>query len=316
LATGAGEVSKPINFRTRKPQCANACGFFNAAQAATRRAGAGAVRRWHDGDYVDRTRHDRARLRSFLGMALATTQYFRMNPIFQAYMVLTSRLKPALTYAPKQFFVPKLLAPCMSEPSAEYILAHADRLIIVAARCAFSFGSADGLNDLLLMQDDPHGDWRQPVAVLHRDGLMMAALRVSILLDRNDQMLSFQAVNRLLKDPVVVGALLLALEARRGPDIYQPSRIALIEEWHKIYSEIDWKVHGRLVHLRNRGIAHLTPEEMTKSVTMEEIRTLVGIVSRLTATLQQLCQTETGFRTDISDEYRTMARKAMRRTKP
>jgi hypothetical protein len=200
----------------------------------------------------------------------------------------------------------------MSEPSAEYILAHADRLITVAARCAFSFGSADGLNDLLLMQDDPHGDWRQPVAVLHRDGLMMAALRVSILLDRDDQMLSFQAVNRLLKDPDIVAALLQALEARRGPDIYEPSRIALIGEWRKIYSEIDWKVHGRLVHLRNRGIAHLTPEEMTKSVTMAEIRTLVGIVSRLTATLQQLCQTETAFRTDISDEYRTMARRAMR----
>jgi hypothetical protein len=204
----------------------------------------------------------------------------------------------------------------MFDPGAEYILAHADRLITVAARCAFSFGSADGLNDLLLMQDDPHGDWRQPVAVLHRDGLMMAALRVSILLDRDDQTLSFQAVNRLLKDPNVVAALLLALEGRRGTDVFQPSRAALIEEWHKIYSEIDWKVHGRLAHLRNRGIAHLAPEEMTKSVTMAEIRTLVGVVSRLTATLQHLCQTETAFRIDILDEYRKLARETMRRTKP
>jgi hypothetical protein len=204
----------------------------------------------------------------------------------------------------------------MSDPGAEYILAHAHRLITVAARCAFSFGSADGLNDLLLVQDDPHGDWRQPVAVLHRDGLMMAVLRVSILLDRDDQMLSFQSVNRLLKDPDVVAALLLALEGRRGPDVFQPSRTALIEEWRKIYSEIDWKVHGRLVHLRNLGIAHLTPEEMTKSVTMDETRALVGIVSRLMVTLQRLCQTETAFRIDISDEYRKMARKTMVRTKP
>jgi hypothetical protein len=83
-------------------------------------------------------------------------------------------------------------------PSAEYIVAHADRLITVATRCVFSFGSADGLNDLLLTPDDPHGDWRQPVSVLHRDALMMAALRVSILLDRDDQMLSFQAIHRLL----------------------------------------------------------------------------------------------------------------------
>jgi hypothetical protein len=51
-------------------------------------------------------------------------------------------------------------------------------------------------------------------------------------------------------------------------------------------------VHGRLVHLRNRGIAHLTPEEMKKSVTMSELRTLVEIVSRLTAILQHLCQSQ------------------------
>jgi hypothetical protein len=204
----------------------------------------------------------------------------------------------------------------MFDPGAEYILAHADRLITVAARCAFSFGSADGLNDLLLRQNDPYGEWRQPLAVLHRDGLMMAVLRVSILLDRDDQMLSFQAVNRLLKDPGVVAALLLALEDRRGPDVFQPSRTALVEEWRKIYSEIEWKVHGRLVHLRNRGIAHLTPEEMTKSVTIAEIRTLVGIVSRLTVTLQHLCQTETAFRIDILDEYRKLARETMRRSEP
>jgi hypothetical protein len=129
-------------------------------------------------------------------------------------------------------------------------------------------------------------------------------------------MLSFQAVNRLLKDPDVVAALLLALESRRGPDVFEPSRTALIEEWCEIYGKIDWNVHGRLVHLRNRGIAHLTPEEMTKSVTMAEIRTLVEIVSRLTATLQHLCQTETAFRIDLSDEYRKMARKTMLRTKP
>jgi hypothetical protein len=55
---------------------------------------------------------------------------------------------------------------------------------------------------------------------------------------------------------------------------------------------------------------------LTKSVTMAEIRTLVGIVSRLTATLQHLCQTETAFRTDISDEYRKLARETMMRARP
>ncbi|WP_210253921.1 hypothetical protein [Bradyrhizobium sp. S69] len=204
----------------------------------------------------------------------------------------------------------------MSESGAEYILAHAHRLVTVATRCAFSFGSADGLNDLLLMQDDPQGEWRQPVAVLHRDAVMMAVLQVSSLLDRNDRMLSLQAVHRFLKDASVVAALLQTLEDRRGPDIFEPSRTELIEEFRKIYGKIDWKIHGRLKHLRNRGIAHLTVEEMMKSVTFAELRTFVGIVSGLTATLQHLCQTDTAFRIDISDEYRRMARETMRRANP
>jgi hypothetical protein len=201
----------------------------------------------------------------------------------------------------------------MSDPGADFILAHADRIITVATRCVFSFGSADGLNDLLLTPDDPHGDWRQPMSVLHRDALMMAALRVSILLDRDDQMVSFQAIHRLLKDPDVVSALFQSLEDRDGPDVLEPSRTELIEEFRQIYGEIDWKVHGRLVHLRNLGIAHLTPEEMTKSISFSELRTLVEFVSRLTATLQHLCQTQTAFSIDFLDEYRELSRMAMKR---
>jgi hypothetical protein len=199
------------------------------------------------------------------------------------------------------------LAP--ANPDAEFILNNAERLITVAIRCVFSFGSADGLNDLLLIPDDPQGDWRQPIAVLHRDAVMMAVVRVSILLDRDD--VSFQAIHRLLKDPNVVAGLLQVLEDRHGSDILPPSRTELIEEFRQTYGEIDWKVHGRLVHLRNLGIAHLTPEEMTKSVTFAELRTMVEIIGRLTANLQHLCQTQTAFRPDILNEYRELARKTM-----
>src|SRR5258708_17568221 len=135
------------------------------------------------------------------------------------------------------------------QSDAGFILANADRLITVASRCVFSFGAGDGLNDLLLLPGDPHGEWRQPIAVLHRDALMMAALRVSILLDRDDQMVSFQAVHRLFQDPSVVAALLQALEDGHGQDVLLPSRTDLIEEFRQIYGEIDWKMHGRLVHL-------------------------------------------------------------------
>jgi len=202
------------------------------------------------------------------------------------------------------------------QSDAGFILANADRLITVASRCVFSFGSGNGLNDLLLLPDDPHGEWRQPVAVLHRDAIMMAALRVSILLDRDDQMVSFQAVHRLLKDPTVVTGLLQTLEDRHGLDVLSPSRTELIEEFRQTYQRIDWKAHGRLVHLRNRGIAHLTPEEMKKSVTMSELRTLVEIVSRLTATLQHLCQSQMAFNAHMLEEYRDLTRNVIGKSVP
>jgi hypothetical protein len=235
---------------------------------------------------------------------------FRAN--FSGLIDPTSRLHSMWYHFDGSPFIARLVQRLVpANPDAEFILNNADRLITVATRCVFSFGSGDGLNDLLLTPDDPDGDWRKPLSVLHSDALMMAALRVSILLDRDDQMLSFQSVHRLLKDPSVVAALLQALEDGHGPDVLLPSRTDLIEEFRQIYGEIDWKMHGRLVHLRNRGIAHLTPEEMTKSVTFAELRTMVEIMSRLTANLQHLCQTQTAFRPDILDEYRKLARKTM-----
>ena len=145
---------------------------------------------------------------------------------------------------------------------------------------------------------------------------MMAALRVCILLDRDGQMVSFQAFHRALKNASTVELLLQALEDRHGSDVFKPSRTELIEEFRWTYNEIDWRVHARLVHLRNRGIAHLTLEEMKKSVTIAGLRVLVGIVGRLTATLQNLCQTPTAFHADLLEEYRDRTRRAMKRTTP
>ena len=203
-----------------------------------------------------------------------------------------------------------------SQEDTDFILTNAHRLITIASRCVWSFGTGDGLNDLLQLRDDPHGDWRQPIAVLHRDALLMVALRVSILLDRDDRMVSFQAVHRFLKDPGVVATLLQTLEDRHGFDDLEPSRTDLIDEFRQVYGTIDWKVHGRLVHLRNRGIAHLTLEEMKKSVTMAELRALVEIVSRLTTILQHLCQTQTAFNSHMLKEYRDSAKNVIGKAVP
>ncbi|SRR5579871_5832700 len=94
----------------------------------------------------------------------------------------------------------------MLDPDVDFILANADRLITVAARCTISSGLSDGLNALLL--DHPknnHDDWHQAVAGLQRDALLMAALRTALLLDRDETMVSLQAVYHRLNEPRTVG---------------------------------------------------------------------------------------------------------------
>jgi hypothetical protein len=69
-----------------------------------------------------------------------------------------------------------------TDPRADFVLAIAPRLIVVATRCAWSFGAGDGLEDVLTSRTDPHGEWRHPISVLQRDALLMAVMRVSVLL--------------------------------------------------------------------------------------------------------------------------------------
>jgi hypothetical protein len=205
----------------------------------------------------------------------------------------------------------------ISDPDVEFILDNADRLITVTFRCVISFGLADGLNDRLLATPaDRRDDWHQAVAGFHRDTLLMAALRAAILLDADERVVSFQAVYHRLETPSVKVGLLQALEDRHGSDDIPPSRAELIEEFRKTYNKIDWKAHGRLTHLRNRGIAHLTPEKMLKSVTLDELRTLVAIISHLATTLRDLCQSKFAFHTDMLEEYRDLAKKAIKKVTP
>jgi len=182
-----------------------------------------------------------------------------------------------------------------TDPGVDFVLANAPRLIVVATRCAWSFGAAEGLNDVLASRPDQQGEWRQPVSVLHRDALLMAALRVSVLLDADPKAVSFQTVYHSLKETAVQAALLQVLDAKRGPDVLTPTRADLIGTYLKTYGEIDWNMHGRLVHFRNLGIAHLTLDQLTKSVTFAELRTMVEVVTRLASTMQHLFQTDTAF---------------------
>jgi hypothetical protein len=201
----------------------------------------------------------------------------------------------------------------LTAPDVDFILKNADRLITVTFRCVVSFGLSDGLSERLLATPaDSRDDCHQAVVGFHRDTLLMAALRLAILLDKNNRVVSFQKAYDRLEKPSVREGLLQALEERHGPDVYSPSRTEQIEEFLQTYNQIDCNAHDRLRNLRNRGIAHLTPEEMLKSVTLDEIRTMVGIISQLATTLRNLCQSQIAFRADILDKYRDLAKKAIK----
>jgi hypothetical protein len=201
----------------------------------------------------------------------------------------------------------------LANPDADFILTNADRLITVTIRCVVSFGAANGLNDFLLAdRKDQHEDWREAVWCFQRDGLVMAALRAAILLDPNERVLSFESVYRRLEKPDVQAALLQTLEDRHGPDVIPPSRAELVDEFRETFRKIDLDAYRRLRHFRNRGIAHLTPEKMLKSVTLDELRTLVAIISRLATTLQHLCQVQSAFHPEMLHEYRELAKRTFK----
>jgi hypothetical protein len=200
----------------------------------------------------------------------------------------------------------------MHSDNAQFILGHAERLVKVATMCVISFGLADGLNEALKVDVERTADWQQAAAGFQDGTLMMAALRVALLLDRDETKVSFQTINVRLKSKPVQAALKQTLGKKYGFDEpFPPSRDELIASFFDLYSEINWAVHSRLTHFRNMGIAHLTVERMTKSITFDELREFVSIISRLASVLQQLCHTPTAFRESMLEDYRDIARKTL-----
>ncbi|MCK1348635.1 hypothetical protein IVB16_38885 (plasmid) [Bradyrhizobium sp. 183] len=187
---------------------------------------------------------------------------------------------------------------------ADFVLEHAEPLLTVATRCAWSFGAADGLDQVLERHVVPRGAWRHPIAILQRDAMLMAVTRVVILLDRSKGAVSFQTLYHQLKEPEVQAGVLAAVEERRGPELLEPERANRIAEFLAAYRTIDWGMHGRLKHFRNLDIAHLREQARSKSITMQELRTLVGVVTSLAVSLQALLQTGVPFHSHLAEEAR------------
>jgi hypothetical protein len=153
----------------------------------------------------------------------------------------------------------------------DFILTNASRLMNVASVTAISFALWHGVNRALLECTD-ETDVREIAAGYRGDCAFTAVTRLVLLLDRDPKQVSFQTLYSRLQSEAVVTALL----ERVDDEFSTPSTFSdAVERFLLAYRSIDWQdLHGRLVHFRNRGIAHLTPHKIERRVTYAEIESL------------------------------------------
>jgi hypothetical protein len=198
-----------------------------------------------------------------------------------------------------------------AKAAADYVLTEAPRLIRVAGATAISFGLYDGANRALRVanQEDVHDDAWQTALGYRSDTISLTVVRLVLLLDRDPTVVSFQHIYNCLKRTDVVDLLVYrachasefaeALDDRIADDVRASTRRFL-----ETYTAIDWHdLHGRLQHFRNRGVAHLIPEQIAKRVSYAEIRSLVHSVTVLAECLMPFDPNGVAVRLDEIDDW-------------
>ena len=159
-----------------------------------------------------------------------------------------------------------------------FILNNAPRLIKVAAATAISFALWEGVNRALL-ESENNTDRREIAAGYRSDCAFTAVSRLFLLLDRNPSQVSFQTIYTKLQSEAVVATLLERLDEFSTSSAVDLANDA-VQRFLKTYRSIDWQdLHGRLVHFRNRGVAHLTPQKIEKRVAYAELGRLALAVT-------------------------------------
>jgi hypothetical protein len=202
------------------------------------------------------------------------------------------------------------------EAAADYVQTEAPRLIKVAGVTAISFGLWDGANRALSLanQEDVHDDAWQTALGYRGDTISLTVVRLALLLDRDPTVVSFQRIYNYLKRPDVVDLLVYrachaselaeALDDRVADDVRASTKRFL-----ETYTAIDWhNLHGRLQHFRNRGLVHLTPEQIEKRVSYAEIRSLVHSVTVLAECLLPFDPNGVSVRLDEIDDWSNHAK--------
>lgn len=169
-----------------------------------------------------------------------------------------------------------------ADDAVAHVLSGAPRLATVTNLTVISFSFLDGAKTAMINAPNVTEEVREVwdgycIASEH-----MTVVRVHALLDRDDRMVTYQTVHRCLKRPEVLDALVQRmcddpLQSRHIEDDVRYS----INQFCSVYGTINWELHGRLTHLRNQGIAHLSRGHQVKTITQDELRGLVLLVKNL-----------------------------------
>lgn len=200
---------------------------------------------------------------------------------------------------------------------ADQVCRIAPRLAIVSFRVAISYGLHVGANNALLASKNSNHMNREIVAAYRLDATAMTVIRLCALLDRGDKIVSYQTLYTLLKSPDVIEDLVARMKeatagflADRAEADARKSIVAFEEAYRAIFVTPS-NLHGRLMHFRNLGLAHLSEDQLTKRITYAELGLLVGKVMEMTNALANFAPTEVPFHGDEAEEYGNQAEQLM-----
>jgi hypothetical protein len=195
------------------------------------------------------------------------------------------------------------------ENAVELVREMAPRLAKVANLTVISCSFLEGAKRVMVKAQEIQEDAREVVDGYYNDVASITVVRLKLLLDSGRDAVSFQSVYKCLQRPEVVDALV----ARMGDDPLQPEHIEddirhRINEFLRIYRGIDWRLHGRLTHLRNQGLAHLSRGRARKTIKHDELCSLVRLVKDLGDCLEPFAPHVVSIREDeIADRINRAA---------
>lgn len=148
--------------------------------------------------------------------------------------------------------------------------------------------------------------------------MISLVIRLSLLLDADQRVISFQSVYKHLTRPKVVDALIRRVCAETPNSFLFPSRTghnirSSVERFLDTYRAIDWRDRqGRLTHFRNRGVAHLTIEAVENYIKYEELHSLTLSTTALADCREPfLLDGDVPFREEQIQEYSDQATKIL-----